>query len=347
MAAASNEATIIIKKKKRKGGHDGHHSSAWKVAYADFVTAMMAFFLLLWLLSVTTDDQRRGIADYFDPGAVAESTSGSGGVLGGLTIGQPGQLSSPSSRFSQHRSLPGTPNPAEDSNTLDEHDGSEPGSRDGRSRYEFDGNTTLAELRETLNEEELALAIAEWEEQQFEEASAELRQAMQSVPELERLADNLIVEQAPEGLRIQIVDQARVSMFPIGSSNMYDRTQQLLEQVAQAIGQMPNRISISGHTDATPYATGRQYDNWDLSVDRANASRRALLESGIDPERIATVIGLADTDLMFPHDPTSPRNRRISIVLLREAPAPPSEARREAAAEAGDGARSGGEVAAN
>jgi chemotaxis protein MotB len=318
-AATGNEQPIIIKKKKRKGSHDGHHSSAWKVAYADFVTAMMAFFLLLWLLSVTTDDQRRGIADYFDPGAVSEQSSGSGGVLGGLTIGQPGQLSSPSSRFSQHRSLPGTPYPAEDSHTLDEHDGDEPG-EEVSTEYRFDGDTTIEELRRTLSEDELAEALAQWEEQQFREASEQLRQAIQSVPQLEQLADNLIVERAPEGLRIQIVDQERVSMFPMGSADMYGRTEQLLEQVAQAIGQMPNHISISGHTDATPYASGRTYDNWDLSVDRANASRRALVESGIDPSRIATVIGLADTDLMFPQDPTSPRNRRISIVLLREAP---------------------------
>ena len=323
-AATSNEPIIIIKKKKKKSSHGAHHGGAWKVAYADFVTAMMAFFLLLWLLSVTTADQRRGIADYFDPGAVARSTSGAGGVLGGLSIGTPGQLSSPSSRFSQHQSLPGTPNPAEDARRLNEHDGetSADGQQVARTDYQFDGNTTLEELRETLSEDELAAAIAQWEQQQFQEASAELRQAIQTVPELEQLAENLMVEQAPEGLRIQIVDQERYSMFPIGSSDMYDRTGQLLGLVAQAIEQMPNRIAISGHTDATPYATGRAYDNWDLSVDRANASRRALIAGGISPERIATVIGLADTDLMFPEEPDSPRNRRISIVLLREAPGP-------------------------
>ena len=316
-ATTSNEPVIIIKKKKKKGGHDGHHGGAWKVAYADFVTAMMAFFLLLWLLSVTTDDQRRGIADYFDPGSVARSTSGAGGVLGGLTIGTPGQLSSPSSRFSQHQSMPGTPNPAEDSHRLDEHDGEREAAR---TTYEFDSDTTLEELREALSEDELAGAIAQWEQQQFQEASAELRQAIQSVPNLEQLEENLIVEQAPEGLRIQIVDQERYSMFPIGSADMYDQTGELLELVAQAIEQMPNRISISGHTDATPYAAGRSYDNWDLSADRANASRRALIAGGIAPDRIATVIGLADTDLMFPEEPESPRNRRISIVLLSEAP---------------------------
>ena len=320
-STTSNEPVIIIKKKKKKGGHDHHHGGAWKVAYADFVTAMMAFFLLLWLLSVTTAEQKSGIADYFDPGSVARSSSGAGGVLGGLTIGSPGQLSSPSSRFSPYQSLPGTPHQSADSTRIDQHDDAEPSNGDRHvagTDYEFDGSTTIDELRENLDEAELAAAIAQWEDMQFEEASAELRQAIQTVPELEQLAENLIIEQAPEGLRIQIVDQERYSMFPMGSADMYNHTGQILGMVAQAIEQMPNRIAISGHTDATPYATGQTYDNWDLSVDRANASRRALISGGIEPDRIATVIGLADTELMFPDEPESPRNRRISIVLLRD-----------------------------
>src|SRR3546814_243353 len=130
-------------------------------------------------------------------------------------------------------------------------------------------------------------------------------------------------DQTPEGLRIQIVDQERFSMFPNGSAEMYDKTRQLLGLVAQAVAQLPQKLSIAGHTDSTPYVTGAKYDNWELSTDRANASRRALVAAGVAPDRIATVVGKAETDPLFPEESASPRNRRISIVLLREAPLAP------------------------
>ena len=206
MVAGSNAQQIIIKKKK-KGGHQGeHHAGAWKVAYADFVTAMMAFFLLLWLLNVTTDEQRRGIADYFDPRSVARAPSGSGGVLGGLTVGQPGQLSSPSAPASPHRSLPGTPYPAEDSDALDEERAPEPtdGLTAGAPRR-FDhvaDEQREGEIGEFANrgsaglsERDLDAAIAGREDRQFEAAETALRQAIQEMPALAVLADNLLIDQ--------------------------------------------------------------------------------------------------------------------------------------------------------
>lgn len=161
---------------------------------------------------------------------------------------------------------------------------------------------------------------AETEEERFEAIEQELRQAMQAVPELERLADNLQIERAPVGLRIQIVDQARMSMFPLGSAQMYPPTKTLLRQVASAIAKLPNRISITGHTDSVAYRRTDGYDNWSLSLDRADATRRTLLSAGLDPSRIAAVVGKADTQHMFPEAPRDPRNRRISITLLREEP---------------------------
>jgi chemotaxis protein MotB len=164
-------------------------------------------------------------------------------------------------------------------------------------------------------------AVSE-EEQRFAQIERDLRQAMQSVPELERLADNLVVERAPEGLRIQIVDQERSSMFPLGSARMYERTAILLRHVAKAISSLPNKISIAGHTDSFAYRSTDGYDNWSLSLDRADATRRMLVASGLDRQRIATVIGKADTEHVFPKNPLDPRNRRISITLLREQPRP-------------------------
>ena len=313
--AGGNEQTIIIKKKKKHGDH-AHHGGAWKVAYADFVTAMMAFFLLLWLLNVTTDEQRRGIADYFDPASISRESSGAGGVLGGLTVGSPGQLSSPSSRYSMDRSLPGRPEAAEDSNTLDDaaEDAVDPESEVAEHPYASLGNE--AEV-EDLNADEARELLEAIEEQQFEAAERQLREAIARDPELAELAENLLIDRTPEGLRIQIIDRDRYSMFPRSSARMYERTRQLLGLVARAISDMPNRLAISGHTDATPFAEGADYDNWDLSADRANESRRALAEAGVDPNRVARVVGLSDTDLLMSDEPSNPRNRRISIVLLR------------------------------
>jgi chemotaxis protein MotB len=171
-----------------------------------------------------------------------------------------------------------------------------------------------------LDEQVVAERAESSEDRRFEQIETELRQAIQAVPELERLADNLEVERAPEGLRIQIVDQERRSMFPLGSARMYQPTRALLARVATAIAALPNRISISGHTDGLAFRRTDGYDNWSLSLDRADATRRTLIAAGLDQGRIATVIGKADTEHRFADRPFDPRNRRISITLLREEP---------------------------
>ena len=160
----------------------------------------------------------------------------------------------------------------------------------------------------------------ETEAERFAKLEQDLRQATQSVPELERLVENLQIEHAPEGLRIQIVDQARTSMFSLGSAAMYQSTKTLLQQVARAIAKLPNQVSISGHTDSIAFRRTDGYDNWSLSLDRADATRRVLVAAGLDAARLAMVTGKADTDHLFPDEPRDPRNRRISITLLREEP---------------------------
>lgn len=164
-----------------------------------------------------------------------------------------------------------------------------------------------------------ALALAEIEEQKFAAAEFALRQAIRDIPDLKNLADNLIIDRTPEGLRIQIVDQDKLSMFPLGSAEMADSARKLIALVSQVVKRLPNKLSITGHTDARPYATVRNYGNWELSADRANASRRELLIDGLPPERIEKVVGMAEPDPLVPEDRLSARNRRISIVLMREA----------------------------
>ncbi|HYE50129.1 MAG TPA: flagellar motor protein MotB [Azospirillaceae bacterium] len=349
-----NQAPIIIKKIV-KGG-EGHHGGAWKVAYADFVTAMMAFFLLLWLLNVTTSEQKLGIADYFSPASPSKQESGAGGVLGGQTITVDGALnnqSSPPQLTVPVPSLPAAANAAEQvddfkysargrpDGTKDKLGNTDQENAGGPSMGDQKGGLTSAELSGGIADldrlggktevdangdgevdaQELQEALAEYEAQQFQEAAEELRQAIQQVPELKDLAQNLIVDQTPEGLRIQIVDQEGYSMFPAGSAKMFPQTSQLMALVAQAVSKLPNKLSVSGHTDGIPFSGANpSYGNWELSTERANASRRALVASGIDEARFLTVVGKADRDHLFPGEPNSPRNRRVSIVLLREQP---------------------------
>ncbi|ACI98765.1 flagellar motor protein MotB [Rhodospirillum centenum] len=333
-----NLAPIIIKKIK-KGG-EGHHGGAWKVAYADFVTAMMAFFLLLWLLNVTTSEQKQGIADYFSPASPSKQESGAGGVLGGQTITVPGakiNQSSPPQLTVPVPSMPASANSEEqvedfDSSTKGRPDGTqdkvgqgEAGDSGGPGDSRLDALEKAGEIRQAdknrdgkIDEKELKEALAKLEQEQFQRTAQELRQAIQQVPELRELSQNLVIDNTPEGLRIQLVDQEGYSMFPSGSANMLPQTAQLMALVAQAVGKLPNHLSVSGHTDSTPFAAGSSRSNWDLSTERANASVRALLAAGVPENRIDQVTGRADRDHLFPDDPRSPRNRRVSIVLLRE-----------------------------
>ena len=287
---AEGGTTIIIKKVK-KGGH-GHHGGAWKVAYADFVTAMMAFFLLLWLLNSMTQDQLEGISDYFAPVSATRTTSGSGDILGGKVAGEEGAMEVSSTRPSVTLNLP--PPKAGEGGEQDE-----------------------SEDKESSNSEEAEKKLREQEQEQFEEAADALRQAIQSVPSLKQLAKSLVIDDTPEGLRIQIVDQEGLAMFPSGGSNMYLHTKRVLELVAKVVVAMPQKIKVAGHTDATKFVTETGYSNWELSADRANASRRTLLDLGVPESRFSRVVGMAATEPLLADDPKNPRNRRLSLVLLR------------------------------
>ena len=295
--AVSGEQPIIIKKVKKVVG-GGHHGGAWKVAYADFVTAMMAFFLLMWLLNTTSPEQKAGIADYFAPASISSSTSGSGGILGGTSLGDDGAKADGKMSVIQQMA-PEAPDKT---------------TKDGQS-------STSASL-DSASEDALRDALAKKEQDSFASAAQSLRQSLQDMPELAELSKQIMIDQTPEGLRIQLIDQDGRSMFKENSREPNDRARILLRAVAKVINQLPNRITISGHTSAS--AVGKRADSdWALSAERADASRQVLRGAGVDEDRIYQVSGKANSEPLYADDPTLPGNRRISIVLLREKPVLP------------------------
>lgn len=269
-------APIIVKKVIVAGG-DGHHGGAWKVAYADFVTAMMAFFLLLWLLGSTTEDQRKGLADYFTPTLVKtrEQSAGSDGLLGGASMvdvdnyphasGQTGTQS-----ITIPRDTKGGPT---------------------------EGGAPEAERRRA--------AMA----QQIEEAMAERAR-------LRRLVRQVRVVDTPEGIRIDLVDDADFSMFHLSSTVLVDDARELLAVIAAAVSDQPGQLVVRGHTDALRWRSGVAANNWSLSTGRAEATRQELLRAGLTEKRFDRIEGVADRELLVRDNPSDPRNRRISILLL-------------------------------
>ncbi|MFC1672793.1 flagellar motor protein MotB [Pseudomonadota bacterium] len=286
----ADQQPIIVIKKIKKGGH-GHHGGAWKIAYADFVTAMMAFFLLLWLLNAVSQEQLEGIADYFAPTVTSTSQSGSGAILGGTTVAQDGSQSDTLSRPTVAADLPPP--------------------KAGSGGEAMQDEPVQAEV----DAEE---AKAKAEQDQFDKAQQELQEAMETLPEFAQLAKSLMVEDTPEGLQIQIVDQDGLAMFPSGGASMYEHTEKVLGLVITVINKMPQNVAISGHTDAVPMGgPNSDYTNWELSSDRANAARRYLINSGVPESRISRVVGKAATEPLLVDDPKNARNRRLSIVLMR------------------------------
>ena len=295
--AVSGEQPIIIKKVKKVVG-GGHHGGAWKVAYADFVTAMMAFFLLMWLLNVTSPEQKQGIADYFAPASISSSTSGSGGILGGTSLGDDGAKADGKMSVVQQMA-PEAP-----------------------SETDKDGQSSTTASLDSASEQALRDALAKKEQDSFASAAQSLRQSLQEMPELAELSKQIMIDQTPEGLRIQLIDQEGRSMFKENSREPNDRARILLRAISKIINQLPNRITVSGHTSASP-AGKRSDSDWALSAGRADASRQVLRGAGVDEDRIYQVSGKANSEPLYADDPTLAGNRRISIVLLREKPVLP------------------------
>jgi len=280
-AKGGDARPIVIKRIKKTAA--GHHGGAWKIAYADFVTAMMAFFLLMWLLGSTAKGDLQGIAEYFNTPLKVALSGGSG---------------------------------SGDASHVIKGGGKDLTRVNGQVR---EGENEKA--RKTIN-----LRQAKHEAQRAEKAKlTELMQKVEGVlssnPSLKPFRNQIRLEITSEGLRITIVDEQNRAMFDSGSARLKDYTRDILRGIAPVLNEVDNRIALSGHTDSAPYSSGeRGYSNWELSADRANASRRELVAGGIDDRKIVRVVGLASSIPLDRADSSNPVNRRIAIVVLnREA----------------------------
>lgn len=269
-----NNQPIIVKRISRKG--DGHHGGAWKIAFADFAVAMMAFFLVMWLLSTATPEQLKMISGYFnDPIGFSE-----GGSPFAIDLG-------------------GTPTVAPD-RTLNDSDAQDSGSLP------------------TLDAESIQALAEQVEKLELDMLLQELQNKIDSEPVLQRFKDQILLEITQDGLRIQIVDAENRPMFASGSAQLQPYFEEILLALSETIAVVPKKISLGGHTDAQPFVGRRNYGNWELSTERANAARRTLLVAGYPEHQLARVVGYADSALFDRNEPTNPINRRIDIVVLNK-----------------------------
>ncbi|MBX3606905.1 MAG: flagellar motor protein MotB [Piscinibacter sp.] len=279
MAGDSKKLQPIIVKKIKKGGH-GAHGGAWKIAYADFVTAMMAFFLLMWLLGSTTEGDKKGIADYFNS-PLKLSLMGGGSGSG-------------------------------DSSSIVKGGGADLSRSSGQVK-----NGEVEAPKRTINLQALKSEQRRAEAARLRALKDKVEEVLANNPRLAALKSQIRLDMTPDGLRIQIVDEQNRPMFDSGSAIVQPYMRELLREIGVVLAEVPNRLTLEGHTDAKPFAAGeRGYSNWELSSDRANASRRELVAGGLPDDRVLRVQGLASSNLFEPADPGSPANRRISIIVM-------------------------------
>ncbi|HTV78437.1 MAG TPA: flagellar motor protein MotB [Steroidobacteraceae bacterium] len=310
--AKEEKASIIIVRRKKKGGA-GHHGGAWKVAYADFVTAMMAFFLVMWLVSSISKEQRAAMFDYFknpsmEPGKSIRAAPGQMGPGGASTavINLGGGMDAPRVIVKETPAIDSKsrPQPFNMSNVDQGHKAADEAEKKQLEIPDVDQARKIAD---------------EADKKKLESLMEELRQAIDKSQALRPFKDQLLLDITPEGLRIQIVDAQNRPMFDLGSAKLKDYTTAILKTLAGYLNTVPNRISLSGHTDVRPYAGGANYTNWELSADRANAARRALQSGGLAQEKIARVVGLSSSVLFDKENAQNPINRRISIIVMTKA----------------------------
>jgi chemotaxis protein MotB len=301
--AAAPVAPIIIKK-IIDDGHGGAHGGAWKIALADMMTAMMAFFLLMWLLGSTNENQRKSIADYFKPTSHSNVTmgklAGSDGMLGGRSIIDPD----------------GFPFSAKQTSMMERVT---PRSQGGPTENDPAPNSDERNNPNdpaTMSEEEKKKLKEEVDQANFEKLEKEVKEQLEKNPKLQNLKDQVKFARDKDGLRIEIIDKADFAMFGLGTTSMTPRAQALISEVAKTVQAMDNKLAVRGHTDSVAFANSDGRNNWSLSAERAEETRKILEKTGLKQDRFAKIEGVADTAPYNPNDPKDPRNRRISITVM-------------------------------
>jgi chemotaxis protein MotB len=293
-------APTIVIKKVIDDGHGGAHGGAWKIALADMMTAMMAFFLLMWLLGASNADQRKSIADYFKPTSHSNVTmgklAGSDGMFGGRSVIDPDGFPFSASQTSALNMV--TPR---SQGGPTENDPSPNGADSKESGQDGDPGKKSAEAADKAN---------------FDKMEKEIKEAMAKNPKLDKLKDQVQFARDKDGLRIEIIDKADFAMFGLGTTTMTPRAQALLGEVSKTLAAMPNKVAIRGHTDSVQFANSDDRNNWSLSAERAEETRKIIEKKGIPGNRFAKIEGVADTAPYNPSDPKDPRNRRISITVM-------------------------------
>lgn len=277
--ASEEVRPIIVKRIKKVAG--GAHGGAWKIAYADFVTAMMAFFLLMWLLGSTTKGTLQGIAEYFQTPLKVAMNGGEG---------------------------------SGDSSSIIKGGGKDLTASEGQTKK---SDAVKNKKNYSIKDAEATLAMAD--AAHLKQLKEKIEAVIDANPTLKQYKKQLVLDMTTDGLRIQIVDDQNRPMFASAKADLQPYTKELLDEIGVALNEVPNRISISGHTDATPYSSGvHGYSNWELSADRANATRRELIAAGMDAGKMLRVIGLSSSVLFNKENPVDPINRRISIIVMNK-----------------------------
>ncbi len=293
-------APIIVK--KIADGHGGAHGGAWKIALADMMTAMMAFFLLMWILGATNDSQRKSVADYCNPTSQSVvamgQLAGSNGIMGGRSIIDPDGFPYTAKQTATLQML--TPR-SEGGPT--ENDPS-PNSENDRDKE-----------RDGMNDSEKKKIVEQTDKENFDKLEKEVREQLEKNPNLEKVQGQVQFVREKEGLRIEIIDKADFSMFALGTTQMQGGAQELITEVAKSLAGMNNKIAVRGHTDSLGFAKAGSRTNWSLSAERAEATRAMFEKKGIKPDRFAQIEGVADTMPYNNNDPKDPRNRRISVTV--------------------------------
>jgi chemotaxis protein MotB len=296
----------IIKKIILEEGHGGAHGGAWKIALADMMTAMMAFFLLMWLLGATKEDQRKSVADYFRPSSHSQikfgELAGSDGLLGGKSVIDPDGFPFTAKQTAILERL--TPQ-AQGGPNVDA----------GSSQQE---NNKEGPQEESPNAEPGKAGQRQQDKENFDKLEKELKQKMAESKALQQMQDQVSITRDKDGLRIEIIDKANFSMFRLGTAELDDRAIALLNEVSKSLKGLPNKVAVRGHTDSLGFAPDSGRNNWTLSTERADATRRVMQQGGVGYQRFARIEGVADTAPFVQGNPADPRNRRVSITVLNQ-----------------------------